>query len=316
MRRTSRLLCTLLLTAAPVIAAQAVTLKLTETCAFGGHAGEVTWGTLTPDGQQDYTQSGPQLLTWDAASERLLKSREPAPGERLSVPAGDWSSVAAPESLRTLVQVGEGDRARLKVLELATGTFSGDFGPLPVAFREQWTPGQRAVAFISHQAPYVYYWREGQAHALTLSGETAQHGGDLQAAFAPDARTLYVLGKQLTAYDVTGDAPRPLWWLTGAEVAGRDRKPLSGWAAPFISPTLSHNPARPQLLLSSAHGLALLNTGGDPAPLWLDPRFSEVAGILTVSWSPDGERVFVGAAGYLHEIDTATGRTLCAARRR
>ncbi|WP_034355634.1 WD40 repeat domain-containing protein, partial [Deinococcus phoenicis] len=310
MHRTSRLLWALLLTATPLAAAQAVSLKLTETWTFGGHAGEVTWGTLTPDGARVYTQSGPQLLTWNAASGGLLQSREPAPGQRLTLPSNDWSSVAAPDGLRTLVQVGEGDKARLKVLELASGTFSGDFGPLPNAFRQQWTPGQRAVAFISHQAPYVYYWREGQAGALTPSGEAAQHGGDLQAVFAPDARTLYVLGKQLTAYDMTGDAPRPLWSLTGPEVAGREGGPLPGWETPFASTVLSHNPARPQLLLSSAQGLLLLGTQGDPAPLWLDPRFSEVAGIFTVAWSPGGERVFLGAAGYLHEIDTATGRTL------
>ncbi|MCP2014537.1 WD40 repeat protein [Deinococcus sp. HSC-46F16] len=310
MHRTSRWLWALLLTATPLAAAQVVSLKLVDTWTFGGHVGEVTWGTLTPDGKQVYTQSGPQLLTWDAASGRLLSSREPAPGERLSVPAGDWPSVAAPESLRTLVQVGEGDKARLKVLELASGTFSGDFGPLPVVFREQWTPGQRAVAFVSHQAPYVYFWQEGQAHALTLSGETARHGGDLQATFAPDTRTLYVLGQQLTAYDMTADPPRPLWSLTGPEVAGRDGESLSGWVAPFASPVLSHNPARPQVLLSSAQGLMLLNTQGDPAPLWLDPRFGEVPGILTVAWSRDGDRAFLGAAGYLHEIDTATGRTL------
>lgn len=310
MHRTSRLLCALLLTSAPLAAAQAVSLKLTDTWTFGGHAGEVTWGTLTPDGARVYTQSGPQLLTWDALTGQLLQSREPAPSERLSVPVGEWSSVAAPEGLRTLVQVGEGDGARLKVLELASGTFSGDFGPLPIVFREQWTPGQRAVAFISHQSPYIYYWREGQARALTPSGETAQNGGDLQAVFASDARVLYVLGKQLTAYDMTGDAPRPLWSLTGPEVAGRDGKPLSGWAAPFASPVLSHNPARPQLLLSSAQGLLLLGTQGGPAPLWLDPKLSEVPGILTVAWSPDGDRAFIGAASYLHEIDTATGRML------
>lgn len=310
MHRTSRWLHALLLTATSLAGAQTVAFKLVDTWTFGGHVGEVTWGTLMPDGQRVYTQSGPQLLTWDAASGRLLNSREPAPGQRLSIPTGDWSSVAAPESLRTLVQVGEGDQARLKVLELATSTFSGDFGPLPAFFREQWTPGQRAVAFISHQAPYVYYWREGQARALTLSGETARHGGDLQAVFAPDARTLYVLGQQLTAYDVTGGTPRPLWGLTAPEVPGRDGKPLTGWAASFTSPVLSHNPAQPQLLLSSAQGLLLLNTGGDPAPRWLDPRFGEVAGIFTVAWSRDGSRAFLGAAGYLHEIDTATGRTL------
>lgn len=61
---------------------------------------------------------------------------------------GDWSSAPAPEGLRTPVQAGEGDGARLRVLELASDTFSGDFDPLPIVFREQWTPGQRAAAFI------------------------------------------------------------------------------------------------------------------------------------------------------------------------
>lgn len=311
MHQPSRLLCALLLAATSLATAQVASFKEVGTWTFGGHAGEVAWGTLTPDGARVYTQSGPQLLTWDAVSGQLLHSREPAPGQRLSIPGDDWASVAAPDSLRALVQVGEGNTARLKVLELASGTFSGDFGPVQGAFRQQWTPGQQAVAFTSHQAPYVYFWREGQAHALTLSGEAAQHGGDLQAVFAPDARILYVLGQRLTAYDVTGtEPPRPLWWLTGQEVAGREGKPLAGWATPFASPVLGHNPARPQLLLSSAQGLLLLSTRGDPAPLWLDPRLSEVPGVLTVAWSPDGERVFLGAAGYLHEVDTTTGRTL------
>ncbi|WP_261665121.1 WD40 repeat domain-containing protein [Deinococcus sp. Marseille-Q6407] len=294
-------------------AAGAESLTLTGTWTFGGHQGEVAWGTLTPDGGRVYTQSGAQLLTWDARSGELISSREPAGGEPLNVPADDWTVVPAPAGQRVLVSTGSGEGTRLRLLDLSRGRLGADFGPLQGGQHAEWTPGQTAVVLTTYEAPQVRYWRQAdgeQARSLPLKDPPPAGAGDLRAAFAPDAQTLYVMGQNLTAYDP--GSGKPLWQLSTSEVSGRSGRPLSAWTGSFLTPVLSHNPARPQLLLTSADGLLLLNTQGTPKPLWLDAGLTSlaVAGIYGVDWSADGSRVFVSAGGYLHEIDTASGRTL------
>lgn len=295
-------------------AAQAASFQLQDTWTFGGHQGEVEWGTLTPDGERVYTQSGPQLLTWDAQTGALLGSREPAAGQRLNVLNSDWNTVAAPAGRRVLVHVGEGEGQHLHLLDLPSGTLTADFGTLQGGTSAQWTPDQTAVAFATFEAPQVRYWREqdGQARSITLEPVAPSDWGEQRAVFSPDASVLYVTGQNrgLAAYDpATG---RPLWWLGAAEVTGRNGQPLASWKASIMSPVLSHNPARPQLLLSAADGLLLLNTQGNPQPLWLDPGLTAqaVSGSYTVTWSQDGGRAFISVGGFIHEIDTATGQTV------
>ncbi|MFC6593175.1 PQQ-binding-like beta-propeller repeat protein [Deinococcus lacus] len=295
-------------------AAQAASFQLQGTWAFSGHQGEVEWATLTPDGERVYTQSGPQLLAWDARTGSLLNSREPAPGQRLNVLNSDWNTVAAPAGQRVLVSVGEGEQQRLRLLDLTGGRLTADFGAWPGGASAQWTPGQTAVVLTTFEAPQVRYWRQTdeQVRSLTLESLSPSDWGEQRAVFAPDASVLYVLGQPqgLTAYDpATG---RPLWWLNAGEITGRNGQPLSSWKASLMSPVLSHNPARPQLLLSAADGLLLLNTQGDPEPRWLDRDLTAraVPGSYTVTWSEDGGRAFISVGGFTHEIDTATGQTV------